>query len=285
MNPVSENISEKMIQEGIEAQQLSVLSHSDFLKLTEKEREFWQRQKKISFPLTMAYTPAYRELLTHAHWIHLMLLFFVIFVLCESFSFERRRSTRQVMQTTTGGPYRAVLARLLAGETISAGSALILYFVSVVIQFSIFGADGWNAPIQQIGEFVWSSLTISAGQALLLMFATSMLILLLMGALTMCLSELSQNGIVSFCVQSAFLLFTVLFDFGICYKNRLASQIWQYLPIQRVSDALLYDERLVSVGKYLVTAIPFSTAIYASLTLLFLMLCICHTRLLWRDRH
>ncbi|MBR1781034.1 MAG: hypothetical protein IJ751_06510, partial [Oscillospiraceae bacterium] len=153
-----------------------------------------------------------------------------------------------------------------------------------LLQFGLFGMDGWNAPIQQIGGLQWSHLTIAAGPAVLLMFGTSILILLLVGALTMCLSELSQNGIVPLAVESALLLYTLLFDYALFSRNRLLSQIWQYFPLQRVNDTLLYDERLVPIAGRLTTAIPFSTAVYALLTALLLALCIGHALLLRRDR-
>ncbi|MBR1391876.1 MAG: hypothetical protein IJ567_10660 [Lachnospiraceae bacterium] len=279
MNPYSESISEQLIVDGIE-QQRTFIHEAE--QLSEEEMNFWGNHGRLSFPLPFAYTPAYRQLLRNAHWIHIMLIFFVIFALCESFSLERRRRTRGVVQATKKGADKAVLARILAGETVVVGAAFVLFVLSALIQFGLFGMDGWNVPIQQIGGFQWSRLMISAGNATLLMFGTSTLIAVLVGALTMLLSEFSQNAITAVSVQSAFLLFTLLFDYSIFHENRMLSQIWQYFPMQRISEELLYDERLVSVSGHLVAAIPFSTAIYLALVALFLLACAGHT--IWNQR-
>lgn len=282
-NPGYEFLTEEMIQEKIVREQADWLYDDE--QLTKEERAFWREHEKISFPLTMAYTPAYRQLLRNARWIHILLTVFVILALCESFSLERRWRTRPLVQVTAKGQGVALLARLLAGASVSAGAGVILHGVSAVIQFALFGTDGpngWNAPIQQIGDYVWSRLTVTAGEAILLMFGTSILILVFIGAFTMFLSEVFQNGNVPMWVQFGFLLFTLLFDYGIFHRNRTLSQLWQYFPLQRVNYTLLYDERLVSVGGHLFTAIPFSTLVYGGLTLLALGLCVGHT--VWHRR-
>ena len=282
-NPGYEFLTGAMIQDRIEQVEVNLLY--DYEQLTDEEQEFWQKHEKISFPLTMAYTPAYRQLLQNASWIHILLVAFVIFALCESFSLERRWRTRPLVQVTAKGQGAAVLARLLAGASVSAGAGVILHGVSAVIQFALFGTDGlngWNAPIQQIGDYVWSRLAVTAGEAVLLMFGTSILILVFIGAFTMLLSEVFQNGNVPMWVQYGFLLFSLLFDYGIFHRNRTLSQLWQYFPLQRVNYTLLYDERLVSVGGHLFTAIPFSTLVYCGFTFLALALCGVHT--VWHRR-
>lgn len=280
LNPGSPHTTEAAIQEELSRSQREAMEN---LQLTEAERAFWEGHAQISFPLTLAYTPAYKQLLENTHWIHMMLIFFVILALSESFSLDRRLQTRPILQATAKGQRSAVLARLLAGEAVAAGSALILYLLSALIQFGLFGMDGWDTPIQQINGYQWSSMVISAGPAVLLMSGTSMLLLLLIGALTMCISQLTQNGIAPLAVQSAFLLYTQLFEVSLFHVNRLSSQIWQYLPLQRIDRAMLYDERLVSVAGQLVMAIPFSLLIYAVLTGLFLSLCKGHTQLCRKD--
>ena len=281
--PGYEFLTEDMIQEEIERQQLKTYADS---QLTEEERKFWEQHENISFPLTMAYTPAYRQLLHNARWIHMLLMAFVIIALCESFSQEGRWRTRSLLQAAAWGQDMAVLARLLAGASVTVGAGVILYGVSAAIQFMIFGTDGWNgwnAPIQQIGDYTWSRLTVSAGEAVLLMFGTSILILLFVSALTMLLSEVFQNGNFPMWVQSVFLLVTLLFDYGIFYRNRTLAQLWQYFPLQRVNHTLLFDERLIPVGGHFFKAIPFCSLMYCGLTLLALGVCWGHTARHRRD--
>lgn len=273
LNPYSKELSEKLIEKSIKNDQIESDSEQ---QLTKEEKDFWKDHGEVSLPLRMAYTPAYSRLISNSRWIHLLLVFFTIIALSESFSFERRRNTRQVMLSTAKGSYKAAVPRLLAGETVAAGAGIIMYAISAMIQFGLFGMDGWNAPIQQLGGLQLSRLNITAGNAILLLTGTSLLILLMMGALTMILSELFQNAVAALSVQSAFLIYTEIFDYGLFYIDRNKSQLWQYFPIQRVSEHLLCDERLVSVGGHLMTTIPLSTWIYAGLAVILLALCYGH---------
>ncbi|MBR1780912.1 MAG: hypothetical protein IJ751_05865, partial [Oscillospiraceae bacterium] len=90
LNPASPHTMEQAIRDEIERNQTEIM---DSLQLTPAERAFWAGHKQVSLPLTMAYTPAYRQLLSNARWIHIMLVFFVIIALSESFSLERRVHT------------------------------------------------------------------------------------------------------------------------------------------------------------------------------------------------
>ena len=54
------------------------------------------------------------------------------------------------------------------------------------------------------------------------------------------------------------------------------AQLWQYLPMQRINDALLYDERLVRTGSHYVMSIPLGMRIYLGLTVVFSVMCFCH---------
>ena len=76
------------------------------------------------------------------------------------------------------------------------------------------------------------------------------------------------------------LLVSLLFEpfFSFYAYNRLLAQIWSYLPIQRLSEHFLLDQRLVWLGDTPLDCIPVSFLLYGVLTLLFLAAC------LWRCR-
>ena len=232
----------------------------------------------------MDYAPAYQQLIGFTRWIHLMLLLFVIVALSESYSLEKRRNTRRVMQATPKGFSAALFARFLAGLTIAVSSSILLYGSSMLIQFAIFGADGFSMPLQQLEGFVWSRLMLSSGNAMLLLMGSSILIVVATAACTMILSEITQNAVVPIGILSGALLLTQVFEIPYHYRNRQLSQLWSYFPIQRIGAELLYDERLVPVGSHFVRAIPFSTAIYFGVAFLAFALCMCHAAASRRDR-
>lgn len=269
LNPRSENMSEENIKANIESQRDST---NDGEQLTKEEKEYWSNHTKLEYPLKMAYTCAYKEIIDKVHWINLVLLLYVIVVLCDTCTLDQTRRLSSIIRSTQKGTRKAIVARLCAGMTVTIVSALVLYGFTTIFQFGLFGTDGFHTPIQQIGGYQWSSLMISAGQAVLLVCLMSIILAIMTGAITMLLSELLQNSIGAILLPCVFLLYSLLFDKSIFHRNRELSQLWQYFPIQRIPE-ILYDGRMVSVGNKMFEAIPLSLTIYFSLSVLALTLC------------
>ncbi len=270
LNPEAEGFSEEQIRDEMEK---SWEEHSEAAALTEKERTYWSEHARVEYPLKIAYLPAYQQMIENARWIHILLTFYVIFILCDSCSLERTRKLRQMVLATQKGTRKAVGARLCAGMTVAMFSAIVLYVLSSVIQFGLFGTDRFHTPVQQIDGLHWSRLIISAGEAMFLVYGTNLLLIVMMGAITMLLSELFQNAIVAITIPVGSLIYSLLFERPMFYEDRLLAQVWRYFPLQRIDMDLLYDERFVSIGKHLFTAIPFSTGIYLIVILAALALC------------
>lgn len=270
LNPISDYTTQQTVQEEME-KQWEILY--EYEQLTPEELKYWNNHEKVEFPLTIAYLPAYQEIINKARWIHILLVFFVIFVLCDTCSVDQSKRVRQIVQTTSKGMGNTIVARLCAGITVGIGAGLILYLLTIIIQFIIFGTDGFHSPIQLIFGLVWSRLTVSCGEAVLIVCGTSLLLIAVVAACTMLCSELFQNAIAAMAIPSIFLVFTLLMDVGFFSGNRLMGQLWWYFPLQRINLNLLYDERLVLfLGKYVET-IPFSWGIYFSIFLIALLLC------------
>ena len=147
LNPYNKDLSEELIKDLIGQQWYSEYEDQ---QLTSKEQEFWNSHKILEYPLYIDYAPAYLQLIQFAFWIHFMLIVFAIIVLGESFSVEKRRNTKQVMQTTSKAFSSAVFARFLAGETVVITFSVLLYGLSMLIQFMILGPDGYSMPLQQL---------------------------------------------------------------------------------------------------------------------------------------
>lgn len=269
LNPRYENMSEENIKANIELQRDST---NDGEQLTKEEKEYWSNHTKLEYPLKMAYTCAYKEIIDKVHWINLVLLLYVIVVLCDACTVDRTRRLSSIIRSTQKGTRKAIVARLCAGMTVTIVSALVLYGFTAIFQFGLFGVDGFHTLIQQIGGYQWSSLMISAGQAVLLVYLMSIILCVMTGAITMLLSELLQNSIGAILLPCVFLLYSLLFDKSIFHRNRQFSQLWQYFPIQRIPE-ILYDGRMVSVGNKMFEAVPLSLTIYFSLSVLALTLC------------
>lgn len=270
LNPQSADVSEVFIRQHMEEQWKYIM---DAEQLTKAERAFWDTCPKPEIPLKMAYVPGFDNLINKTKMTHIMLLLFVIISLCSSFSEDRERRLSQISQATSKGSSAAVFARLCAGETIVLAAGAALYLSSALVQFGIFGRDGFAAPLQLISGMVWSRMKVTAGQGAMLLCACSMLICLMMGAITMLLSQLMQSSIAALAGCNTFLLVTLAYDYQIFCENRVLSQIVSYLPVHRIGPEFLYDERMVPLAGRLVPAIPFSIGIYLLITFLSLAAC------------
>lgn len=275
--------SEEGIAKHLKAQQERIWGS---LSLTDNEIGEWaDKTGKIELPLHIAYTRGYTNMIDNAHWLNMMLVFFVIIVLCDSFSKDRQIRTRPLIQSSRNGYGSGIIGRILAGLLVTLGAAVCVYLLSAIIQFGIHGFDGWSAPIQQVcGELVWSNLSISAGPAMLLMYGTSIVLLLMMAALTMMLSQFFQNAVITLAVPLGALFMSLVFDFFIFHRERFWSQIWRFLPIQRIDLDIFYDHRLVNLFGISIKSIPFSFMLYGGIILLAVALCIAHTKIMRMDK-
>lgn len=283
LNPEGDLASEAGIAQRLQLQQKAIWSA---LNLTNNEISEWEDQiGKVELPFQIAYTRGYANMLENAHWLNMMLVFFVIIILCDSFSNDRAVHTLPLIQSSRNGHSSAVVGRILAGLLVVLGAALCVYLLSATIQFGIHGCDGWSAPIQQVcGDLIWSNLAIDAGPAVFLMYGTSIVLLLMVAALTMMLSQFCQNTIVSLAVPFIAICMSMIFNFSITHMERDLSQIWQFFPIQRISMDMFYDHRLVILFGISIRSIPFSFMLYGGIILLAVALCMAHTRIMRMDR-
>ena len=104
----------------------------------------------------------------------------------------------------------------------------------------------------------------------------SLLVNLCCAALALFLSKLFRRAIPALALPLGLLLVSLLFEpfFSFYAYNRLLAQIWSYLPIQRLSETFLLDQRLVWLGDTPVDCISASVLLYGGLALLFLSACL-----------
>ena len=158
LNPRYENMSEENIKANIELQRDST---NDGEQLTKEEKEYWSNHTKLEYPLKMAYTCAYKEIIDKVHWINLVLLLYVIVVLCDACTVDRTRRLSSIIRSTQKGTRKAIVARLCAGMTVTIVSALVLYgFTAVWLIWSrrFSYADSANRwiPMEFTDDFCWS---------------------------------------------------------------------------------------------------------------------------------
>lgn len=259
--------------------------------LTQEEIQYWNQERSgLETPFTLAYAKGYSGILSLAYWLNLMTVAFVFLSLCGSFSDDHVYKTWPMLTSAWYGRRPLVLARLAAGTSVACGTILLLFALTTAIQLFVHGTDGFHTPIQILsltnlrpgyGNTMLraASRVMEAGQAVLVTVGMSLLVNLCCAALALLLSKLFRRAVPALALPLGLLLVSLLFEPPFHAYDRLRAQIWSYLPIQRLSESFLLDQRLIWLGDTPVNCIPASVLLYGGLTLLFLAAC------LWLCRH
>lgn len=285
VNPVAEHIEYPVdyayqnLERGREEEFSSQL-------LSQEEIAYWEREgTRLTTPFVMEYTGGWRGILEKASWLNLMALVFALISLCSSFSDDDAYKTRPLLASAAHSRMPLTLARLAAGVSLACGCVLLLFGLTAAIQFFVHGAGGAQMPIQLlelesdqrgIGDVYLSNSCrdMTAGQAVLVTVGMSLLIALFAGALSMLLSKMLRRGVPALALPLGLLLLSMIFEPPFYYYDRVRAQIWSYMPIQRLYQTFLADERLVSLGGVQLDCIPVSVLLYGGLAAAALVTCI-----------
>lgn len=285
VNPVAEHIeypadyAYQSLERGREEEFSSQL-------LSQEEIAYWEREgTRLTTPFVMEYTGGWQGILEKASWLNLMALVFALISLCSSFSDDDAYKTRPLLASAAHSRMPLTLARLAAGVSLACGCVLLLFGLTAAIQFFVHGAGGAQMPIQLlelesdqrgIGDvhLSYSCRDMTAGQAVLVTAGMSLLIALFAGALSMLLSKLLRRGVPALALPLGLLLLSMIFEPPFYYYDRVRAQIWSYMPIQRLYQTFLADERLVSLGGVQLDCIPVSVLLYGGLAAIALVTCI-----------
>lgn len=285
VNPVAEHIeypadyAYQNLERGREEEFSSQL-------LSQEEIAYWEREgTRLTTPFVMEYTGGWRGILEKASWLNLMALVFALISLCSSFSDDDAYKTRPLLASAAHSRMPLTLARLAAGVSLACGCVLLLFGLTAAIQFFVHGAGGAQMPIQLlelkpdqrgIGDAHLSYICrdMTAGQAVLVTVGMSLLIALFAGALSMLLSKMLRRGVPALALPLGLLLLSMIFEPPFYYYDRVRAQIWSYMPIQRLYQTFLADERLVSLGGVQLDCIPVSVLLYGGLAAAALVTCI-----------
>lgn len=285
VNPVAEHIEYPVdyayqnLERGREEEFSSQL-------LSQEEIAYWEREgTRLTTPFVMEYTGGWRGILEKASWLNLMALVFALISLCSSFSDDDAYKTRPLLASAAHSRMPLTLARLAAGVSLACGCVLLLFGLTAAIQFFVHGAGGAQMPIQLlelesdqkgIGDVYLSNSCrdMTAGQAVLVTVGMSLLIALFAGALSMLLSKMLRRGVPALALPLGLLLLSMIFEPPFYYYDRVRAQIWSYMPIQRLYQTFLADERLVSLGGVQLDCIPVSVLLYGGLAAAALVTCV-----------
>ena len=158
------------------------------------------------------------------------------------------------------------VAKILAGVTGALLAALSVIGTTLITHFVIYGAEGLNAVIQMSDST--SALSIKLFQFILAQVIWLILLAMVYAGITMLTSILSHNGIASFLIPVAVMLFVS--DF---IDPTNASRIADYLPHNLVGWGAEYNCHLVNILGVQLNCLQFAPLLYGGIALILLTLC------------
>lgn len=217
--------------------------------LTEKEQDHWKAQDaRLNVPFTYTYMDGWKNLWDQANVINCMLLLLLSISLSGVFSMEHLRRTDAMILCSQYGKSKLYIAKILAGITFGAATALLLFGAAAVSDVAVSGADGLDGALQV--SFPLSSRRMSMGQLILLLIFLVLVISALYSIAIMFLSEWMKKSVGVMAVPVGIMIFTLFVD--IPYRFKTVSQIYDLLPTNLLMRQELWNDRLFSVmGKYL----------------------------------
>ena len=216
-------------------------------QLTKQERKFWEeKEDSIKKPFTLYYCEGPVQLLSmQGIYMSLMLVTFLLGIVASRiFAEEHTRKTDQLILCTKFGRSELYFIKVLAGSIFTFAVTLIFTGIITAILLCLYGAEGFQAQVQQI--VVWYSYPLTLGQLFWILIGLELLAALLTNVFTMVLSEIFSSSLISMAIVIGGCFAARLIQIPMPY--RLLSQIMNLLPINLVKlNEGMVDLRLVSV--------------------------------------
>lgn len=211
------------------------------LFLSESEKQFW-REKEVGIqkPFTFYETTAYDEMFAVYQTAAIMLLIVISINLAGVFANESSRRTDRIILCTKNGRTMLYLAKISAGITVCAGSALLISVLIWVTATIFYGFSGANAAFQFIYQY--SSLPINCLQAVLISFAMLIVTTVMFGVMVMLLSLVTRSSIASMAISISFLISAMLIS-SLPDEFRVMAQLWDSLPWMFNAVWSIFSER------------------------------------------
>lgn len=243
--------------------------------LSDGEIAYWQeKEQEIEKPLAYAYKDGWERSVTYMYSMNMVLWLLIAVSLSPVFADEHGRRTDQLILCSRYGKKPLYMAKLAAGISFAIAEVLVFGIIFVLLTFSIYGTDGFSAPVQLI---YLTSHPMTMGELAVLMYGLLMVAVVLYSIMVMVISEISKSNVATIGFMVMFLIISL---FGnIPEQYRVIGQLFDMLPMVLVTTWGILDMRLTPVpGGYLTL---WQTALILYLTVMVVLSFIgkrCYTR-------
>lgn len=237
-------------------------------ELTDSEKDYWREQaSEIETPF-----------IYNRPWVATPLLFDFLYnlldilplavavCLCTIFSEDRNMRVEVLVFSSKNSRRPLLAAKMLAGITSALLVAVLVIGTTLITHFVIYGAEGLNTVIQMCDST--SALSIKLFQFIIVQVIWLIFLAMVYAGVTMLTSILTHNGIASFLIPVAVMLF--ISDF---IDPTNTSRIADYLPHNLVGWGAEYNCHLVNILGVHLNCLQFAPLLYGGIALILLTLC------------
>lgn len=206
-------------------------SEYSFGNYTQTEKDYWlQKAKSVNTPFKWGSKNTWDKI-----WDSIGILFYLLFVICiciaPVFAGEYQNRTDALLLATKHGKNKLISAKIMASFIFTFIYVALCSAVSIGINVSLLGIDGWNLPIQlwnTIIPYQYTAIEI-CGINLLIIFLTAFLLT----AISLLLSSANGNPIIVLAVDVILFFGTIFIPFS--KTSRLWNRILYLFPIYSVN--------------------------------------------------
>lgn len=239
--------------------------------LTEGEKEYWRNvlDNETALPWRYDYYVGVDFVWVGAYTAIVLIALMLAVCLANLFADEHQRKTDQLVLCSRNGRKVLYGAKITAGLVFTAVSTAIILLVTAIPQLIMYGADGFNAPIQL--ETPSSMVQMTFGEMILYTYGLALIASFLYCSIILCCSELFRNSTVAVMAVIVVLVLVPMMVI-VPYEYRVLSQIFDLNPINVLAIWSATDYRLVPFfGTYL-TVHQVAPVLYTVLAGVFLLI-------------
>ena len=229
---------EKNIQEGYDA-----------MRLTQGEIGFWaNKEKEVDKPFLFHETIRSGGILEGPTNYMLLMAIIIGASLSMIFASETQRKTDPMLRVAINGNKELYFAKILAGMSYIFVCIIVLLITFYAYAACRWGITGMDCMVQSYRPLARIDMTI--GELLVIILMLLFCGILLISSFALFLSNVTRNGVATMTIVIGSFIGLLVATLHVPLKLRVLSQILYMLPGTMVSSSILYDYRLIRIGKY-----------------------------------
>ena len=234
--------------------------------LTEDEKNFWrQKETEVEKPFTFYSDWIPAGILEGSTNYSIYLIILVSTSLAMIFSMETQRKTDPMICATINGTKRLYFAKVLAGVTYILGCLFIIIAGFMIYTGTRWGFPGMQAAVQIYWPLACEDMTLWELEGIIIVLLT--VFALLLSAFSLLISNITRNGVATMAIVIGGCLGIFALSTSVPLEKRFLNQAIQFLSPSVISSRIVYEFRLVKLGRYF-TVSQFVPMLYIALSVI-----------------